>query len=121
MFTDVAFTVYAVTNMAESRAFYEGILGLVPNSDFAATPESKWIEYNIGSATVSIGESPDWKPSQDGAVVALETRDFEATIATLKKHLVRFVLEPQDFPGCHMAVIQDPDFNRIIIHQRKSK
>ena len=32
-----------------------------------------------------------------------------------------FFMEPQSFPSCSMAVVLDPDKNRIIIHQRKAK
>ncbi len=118
MFKDIAFTVYAVTDIVKSRAFYEGTLDLVPNAKVDA--DSKWVEYNIGSGTIAIGQSPDWKPSEDGAVVALEAKDFNHTIAQLKAKNVVFVLEPQDFPTCHMAVVLDPDKNRVLIHQRKT-
>lgn len=121
MFKDIAFTIYAVTDIKKSRAFYEGILGLVPGPDFPATAESMWIEYNIGSGTLAIGCSPDWKPSQDGAVCALETIDFDATIKKLQAAGVTFKLEKQDYPTCMMAVIKDPDQNNILIHQRKAK
>ncbi len=121
MFNEIAFTVYAVTDMKKSRAFYEGALGLTPSTEFPATEESAWIEYSIGSGTLSIGCSPDWKPSEDGAVVALEANDFEAVVKVLKEHNVSFKLEPQDFPTCHMAVINDPDNNRVLIHKRKAR
>lgn len=119
MFTDIACTIYAVTDIKKSRAFYEGILGLTPNGDFPATDKSFWIEYNIGSGTLAIGCSPDWKPSQDGAVVSLETADFDATVKKLKDAGVAFKLEPQDFPTCKMCVIKDPDLNNISIHHKK--
>ena len=119
MFKDIAFTVYAVTDITRARSFYENIHGLVPYSDFPVTPESKWIEYAVGNGVVSIGESAEWKPSQDGATVALETHDFDTTVKTLKENGVKFFLEPQDYPTCKMAVIQDPDLNKILIHQKK--
>lgn len=119
MFKNIAFTIYAVTDIKKSRAFYEGVLGLVPNDDFPAKPDSMWIEYNIGPSTLSIGCSPDWKPSSDGAVVALEAIDFDAVMKKLKDAKVPFKLEPQDYPTCKMAVIYDPDKNPILIHHRK--
>lgn len=121
MIKDIAFTIYAVTDIPKARAFYEGQLGLVPNSDFPATETSMWIEYNIGPGTLSIGCSPDWKPSQDGASVALEVDNFVEFAEQLKAKGVPFFLEPQDYPTCHMAVITDPDKNKIMIHQRKEK
>jgi catechol 2,3-dioxygenase-like lactoylglutathione lyase family enzyme len=119
LFKELAFTVYAVTDIKKSRAFYEGILGLVPNDDFPAKEGSMWIEYNIGPGSLSIGCSPDWKPSSDGAVAALEAIDFDTVMQKLKAAKVPFKLEPQDFPTCKMAVVFDPDRNCLLIHQRK--
>ncbi len=118
MFKDIAFTVYAVTDITRSRVFYENILGLIPHSDFPVTPESKWIEYVVGNGVLSIGESAEWKPSQDGATVALETHNFDLCIKTLKEKGVSFFLEPQTYPSCSMAIIYDPDLNKILIHHK---
>lgn len=93
----------------------------MPNDDYPAKEDSMWIEYNIGSGTLSIGCSPDWKPSSDGAVVALEAVDFDAVVKKLKDAKVSFKIEPQDFPSCKMAVVYDPDRNCVAIHQRKGK
>ncbi len=117
MFENIGFVVYAVTDMPQARAFYEGVLGLTPNAP--VSEGHPWVEYDIGSSTLAIGSSPEWKPSADGATAALEAKDFDAVIAALKGHNVPFMLEPQDFPTCHMAVIQDPDGNKLLIHKRK--
>lgn len=120
MIKEIAFTVYAVTDMKKSRAFYEGVLGLVPSEEFGADQENpSWIEYNLGEGTFSIGCSPDWKPSQDGASVGFEVDDFETFTAGLKEKGVVFKMEPMEFPTCHMAVVKDPDLNNVLIHQRK--
>jgi catechol 2,3-dioxygenase-like lactoylglutathione lyase family enzyme len=121
MIKEIAFSIYAVTDIKKSRAFYEGILGLVPNGEFDKKEDSPWIEYNIGSGTLAIGCSPDWKPSEDGATVALEVDNFDEFVAELKNKGVTFKLEPQDYPTCKMSVIKDPDLNNILIHQRKQK
>lgn len=117
---EVGFFIYAVTDIERARKFYEGVLGLKPNDDYPVTPDSKWIEYNIGSTTLAIGSSPDWKPSEDGATVALEMENFDEAIKHLKDNDVKFKMEPMDFPTCKMAVIYDPDKNIILIHQRKA-
>lgn len=134
MIKNIAFTIYAVTDIPKARTFYEGILGLTPGTDFGpVTDESSWIEYNLGKAdteadgtqtgeqTFAIGCSPDWKPSQDGAVISFEVDDFDEFIAKLKTANVSFKLEPQTFPTCSMAVIRDPDMNNIMIHKKKQK
>ncbi len=53
---EIAFTCYAVTDMAKSRAFYEGILGLKPTMVMGeATDDSQWVEYEVGPGTFSLG------------------------------------------------------------------
>jgi predicted enzyme related to lactoylglutathione lyase len=114
--TEIAFSGYPVTDLARARKFYEGILGLKPTILKEGMP---WIEYEIGPATLGIGVSEQWKPSRDGASIALEVENFEETIAELKKKGVEFEMGPLETPVCHMAVLRDPDGSKICIHQRK--
>lgn len=47
-YKEIAFTAYAVTNMARAKKFYEGVLGLKPTRVFS----KNFIEYDIGSGTL---------------------------------------------------------------------
>ena len=113
--TELAFCCYPVTDMPRSRAFYEGALGLKP-----VTASENWVEYEFGLYTLAIGCSPMFKPSSDGCSAALEVEDFDAAIAHLKSHNVKFRMEPNQFPICRMAMIFDPDGNSICIHKRNA-
>jgi predicted enzyme related to lactoylglutathione lyase len=116
--TNIAFTGIPVTDMKRARAFYEGALGLKPSGEYA---EGVWVEYGLGDDTIAIGSVGDqWKPSSDGTSVAIEVEDFEAAIKDLKAANVTFAAEGIDSPVCRMAVVQDPDGNKIIIHKLKS-
>jgi predicted enzyme related to lactoylglutathione lyase len=121
MITSIAFSIYPVIDIARSRKFYEGILGLVPSDEYKPTNDSKWIEYNIGGGTLAIGCSPEWRPSSDGASVALEVDNFDEMITNLKTAGVTFRVEPMKFPGCSMTAFYDPDRNVIMIHQKNKK
>jgi predicted enzyme related to lactoylglutathione lyase len=80
-----------------------------------------WVEYEIGPGTLAIGSgSEHFKPSANGGSVALEMEDFEAATRELKESGCKFVIEPTEFPGCHMAAVLDPDGNTIGIHKRKT-
>src|SRR4051794_29835698 len=117
--TNIAFTGIPVTDIKRARAFYEGALGLTVSGEFA---EGVWIEYALGDATLAIGSVGDqWKPSPDGTSVAIEVDDFEAAIKNLKAANVAFAAEGIESPCCRMAVVQDPDGNKIIIHKLKSE
>jgi len=113
----IAFTGIPVTDIKRARAFYEGVLKLKPSAEFA---EGVWIEYELGPDTLAIGSvGEQWKPSADGTSVAIEVEDFEAAIKSLKEAEAHFVAEGIESPCCRMAVVQDPDGNKLIIHKLK--
>lgn len=115
---DIAFTGYPVTDMARSRAFYEGVLGLKVSMAYDEA-EIAWTEYDIGSNTLAIARVKDWHPSSDGATLALEVADIDAAIAHLEEKGVRFCLDKHESPVCYFCTVFDPDENQIMIHQRK--
>lgn len=119
---DIAFTGYPVTDMARSRAFYEGVLGLQPTM-IESVPEKKleWTEYDIGSNTLALACVKGWVPSEKGATIALEVADIDAAIAHLEKQNVRFCLTRRQTPTCQFCTILDPDNNQIMIHQLKAR
>lgn len=117
--TEIAFSSYAVTDVARARAFYEGVLGLKVTMETNMGGGGHWIEYDIGAGTLGIGRTEGWKPSSDGCCVALEVEDFDAAIGELKAANVFFKFEPMETPVCHMAIIHDPDGNPLIVHKRK--
>jgi len=113
----IAFVGIPVTDMKGAREFYEGMLGLQPDAEMTG---EMWTEYSIGRGTLALGCVGDqWKPSSDGTSVALEVEDFEGAIAGLKRSGVRFAAEDIESPVCRMAVVEDPDGNKIIIHKLK--
>jgi len=120
--TGIAFFAYAVSDMKKARAFYEGVLGLRPNSEFDGSGNPNWVEYDIGTATLGIGCAPGmWEPSPKGASAALELGDFDEALAAVKSRNIPIVMGPHEFPPCRMVVIADPDGNRITLHQRKKQ
>jgi len=122
---EIAFTAYAVSDLPKAREFYEGVLGLVPSDEYPVkdpTAKEGWVEYNIGTGTLGVGCSLEfWKPSKDGASIALEIENFEEAVEEMKAKGVTIVTGPNDFPSCRMIVLADPDGNRITLHQRKAK
>lgn len=117
---EIAFTCYPVTDLRRARGFYEDILGL-RESRFFGSAEQGFVEYDIGPATLAIGNmAPDWKPSPGGGSVGLEVENFDAAIARLRSSGCAFRLEPMETAVCHMAVVSDPDGNSVTIHRRKA-
>ena len=84
------------------------------------TPCTTRIATSIGKDTLAIANVSDtWTPSDQGTGAALEVEDFDAAIKTLKDANVRFAAEAFETPVCHMAVVQDPDGNKLMIHKLK--
>jgi len=115
----IGFVGIPVTDLKRARAFYEDVLGLRTSDEMMG---EKWIEYAVGDDTLAIANVSDtWTPSDQGTGAALEVEDFDQAIERLKDRHVRFAAEPFETPCCHMAVIQDPDGNKLMIHKLKPK
>lgn len=115
--TKIGFVATPVSDIKRARAFYEGVLGLKVSCEMM---KGNWIEYDVGGDTLAIADADnEWKPSDQGTGAALEMEDFDATVAELKQAGVRFAAEPFETPCCRMAVVQDPDGNKIMIHKLK--
>jgi predicted enzyme related to lactoylglutathione lyase len=115
--TGIAFVGIPVTDMKRAREFYEGVLGLEPDSEMQS---EAWLEYSIGSGTLALGCLGEmWKPSDEGTGTALEVEQFEEAIKRLEEKKIAF--EKYDSPVCRMASIQDPDGNKIFIHKLKTE
>ncbi len=113
----LAFVGIPVTDMKRARSFYEDVLGLEVSEEMMS---GKWVEYGLGNNTLAIASvGPEWKPSEQGTGAALEVEDFEQAIKWLKDRHVPFSTEPDETPCCHMAIIQDPDGNKLIVHKLK--
>ncbi len=116
----VAFTLYPVTDMARARAFYEGVLGLLPGENFGGAFQ----EYDFGGTTLAIDSSP-FPFLQPGtqASVSLETDDLDGFIQTIKSQGHSLVdlggREKGESPVCYMAFVRDPDGNIVGLHQCK--
>lgn len=114
---NIAFVGIPVTDVRRARKFYEEVLGLAVSEEMMG---GKWIEYTIGGNTLAIANvGEEWTPSDQGTGAALEVENFDEAISELRSEGVRFAADPFETPCCHMAVVQDPDGNKLIIHKLK--
>jgi predicted enzyme related to lactoylglutathione lyase len=113
----IGFVAIPVTDIKHARSFYEEVLGLKVSDEMMS---GRWIEYSVGGDTLAIANVRDtWRPSDQGTGAALEVEDFDAAIRRLKDRHIPFAAEPFETACCHMAVVQDPDGNKLIIHKLK--
>jgi predicted enzyme related to lactoylglutathione lyase len=113
----IAFIGVPVTDMQRAREFYEDVLGLQPDPEMIG---EHWTEYSIGEGTLAIAcVGEQWKPSNEGTSPALEVENLEEAIAELERRKIAY--DKVDSPVCRMAIIEDPDDNKLIIHKLKSE
>ena len=113
----IAFVGIPVTDVRRARMFYEEVLGLAVSEEMMG---GKWIEYTVGDNTLAIADvGEQWRPSDQGTGAALEVENFDEAIKQLRNQRVPFAAEPFETACCHMAVVQDPDGNKLIIHKLK--
>ena len=118
MITAIPFVACPVTNMHRARAFYEGLLQFKPAN---ITCEGKWVEYEIGGATFAISNiDAAWTPSSQGTSVAFEVDDLDDLMSLLKAHGSDIFEDVFETPVCRMALVSDPDGNKLTLHKRKS-
>lgn len=113
----IGFVAVPVTDMERAREFYEGLLRLKKSRDFM---EGKWVEYDLGESTLAVVlADDDWKPAGEGIGFALEMENLDEAVAEFRQAGVKFFVEPFESPVCRMAIVLDPDGNRIGIHKLK--
>jgi len=117
MIKGLAFVVYVVSDMDRARRFYEQTLGLKLDGNF----QNQWVEYDLNGATFAItAMDPDHQPGTRGALAAFEVEDLDFVLERMRFLGVPLAKEMQTTPVCRFGVIQDPDGNELVIHQRKS-
>ena len=114
---NIAFVGIPVTDMKRAREFYENVLGLTVSDDMM---RGRWIEYAVGDDTLAIANvGEQWTPSNEGTSAALEVENLEEAIAEFEQRKIAY--DKVDSPVCRMAIIEDPDGNKLIIHKLKTE
>ena len=98
----VDFISYAVSDMDRSEAFYREILGL-----------------DVEVARGAPGTRAFGYMELDAGGVALAVADVGEAVDELRGKGVTIAMDPIETPVCFMAVVEDPDGNKVLLHQRK--
>ena len=113
----IGFVGIPVTDVRRAREFYEDVLSLKVSDEMMG---GNWIEYAVGPDTLAIANVGEhWTPSDQGTGAALEVENFDDAIRNLRETNTKLAAEPFETPCCHVAVVQDPDGNKLMIHKLK--
>ena len=113
----VDFISYTVADMDKAEAFYRDVLGMDVTTERGepGTRGNGWMELECGG--VSIGLTA-MDPHPNG-VMALAVDDVNEAVKELQGRGIEIAMDPIETPACFMAAIEDPDGNKILLHQRK--
>ncbi|HTD38048.1 MAG TPA: VOC family protein [Candidatus Limnocylindrales bacterium] len=113
--SEIAFTMYPVSDMQRALAFYRDALGL-RTTDVAA---DFWAEFDVGGGTFGIGNFEQVGTPGSAQSLALEVADLDGYRKTLAGRGIE-TTEPHDLKFCRISVVRDPDGNQVWLHERKA-
>ena len=101
----------SVSDLAQSKRFYEDILGFEPDSYYEPT---RWQCYHSeGRAYLGIAEVPNFRQPESSSIINFDVDDIEEYWMAIKDHVeVETPLE-ETLWGSLKFVIRDPDGNRL--------
>lgn len=115
----IDFVQLPVAEMARARAFYEGLLGLEPQTVYG----DGWTEYELpdGSA-LALGDVTAlglaFAPVTGGSV-GLAVSDLETVFENLKAAGHTLADRLMETPVCHVGFVRDSEGNHLALHRRK--
>ena len=114
MITGIDIAGFRVDDPARAIAFYRDALGMVPTH---LDEQGRGAEFELSDgSTFGVYHLPDAPP---GAGVLLAVDDIYAAVTQYRAKGLE-ISDVTEGPICFMAFTQDPEGNRLIIHQRKT-
>lgn len=117
MIRDIAFTAYPCADVASTRAWYEKHLDLRFSGPYEEDGTEKYNESNVGGGCFALMWH-EWMETTPGTGngLAFEVDDIAAAAEKLRSGGVN-VAPIYETPGCRLTTIQDPEGNKVILHQ----
>ena len=113
----IDFIFFAVSDMQKSLTFYRDLFGIPPA---CLVPEGTWAEFEINPGTLVLGQGYDFT-HPGGGTVAIAVADVKAALQELERAGIHPLSPLGESAVCFWSIIEDPDGNSVIIHQRKNK
>ena len=117
MVKEIAYIAYPSGDVKPTREWYEKMLGLKFNAPFAEGDVEKYNEAPVGSGFFSL-MTAEWLEREPGTGVGVtfEVENMDDAIRQLREKGVE-VGDPYDTPVCRIVSFNDPEGNKIILHQ----
>jgi catechol 2,3-dioxygenase-like lactoylglutathione lyase family enzyme len=117
MIKEIAFVAYPSANVQATREWYEKTLGLKFGTPYAEDGVEQYNEAQIGSGYFSL-MNHEWieRDAGSGASVAFEVENMEQAVDQLRAKGVE-IGDVYETPVCKVVSFDDPEGNKITIHQ----
>jgi len=118
---DIAFTAYPAADVAALRAFYVDTLGIPLGPAMAGEDgTAAYCEAQVGASYFAL-LLDSWieRPKGSGAGVVFEVDDLATLSADLRAKGFA-VSEPMEFPNCKLANFEDPEGNKVSLHETRA-
>ncbi len=117
MFQKIAFIHYCTQNLERSLEFYRDVLGLK-----LLVQNEEWVEFEVGGQRLALRlvDSMPAKPEgahPNGAMIWLEARPIEKSIAFLKENNINTIKELECYSYGKTVTFEDPDGNLIGLYE----
>ena len=119
MFTE-AFPILSTSDVGRALVFYRDLLGATVTYQFPPEGAPGYVALRLGGSHLGISRQEEPGELVNNRItIWAYADDCDAAVATLAAAGVAVVQEPADQPwGERMAIVTDPDGNRVIVGQR---
>lgn len=118
----VAYTWYSAEDVPKMFAFYRDALGLRVGRVHPSEDAPEFVEFDIGNdhwfSLLPVGFFD--QPAGTNHGIVFEVDDVDATLATVRKQAKKADDKVADYPHCRMAFFEDPEGNKVGLHQMKA-
>ena len=116
----VDFVMYCAREPLKLRSWYAKLFGLKRGEEW----NRFWSEFATEPVSLAInGPNQTGKPEWDwqgSPAIALAVADIHAAARACQRRKIRVLRGPVQTSVCWMLFIEDPEGNRLVLHQRKN-
>jgi len=119
--TSIAYTAYPGKDVPKLLAFYRDILGLKVARAHPSEDGAQLVEFDIGNDHwfSLVPEKMLGRSTGSGAGVIFEVDDIDAALVAVRDGAKSADEKPTDYPTCRTASFEDPEGNKVGLHQKK--
>ncbi len=118
--TSVAFSAYPAKDVPKLLKFYKDVLGLHVGQVHPNEKEAELVEFDIGNDHwfSLLPEAMIDRKAGSGVGVFFEVDDLDGMLVKIKAAGSK-AEDAADYPSCRIASLEDPEGNKISLHQSK--